>query len=427
MIEKLSRRLKAGALQYVVFMALLIAILLATFLTLTYIQGQFKIKTLFFKQTIFNADQGFKRIANAPRVLDISKELILDDALEEKLNFTRTRWGLFDKIILRSTIKNNSFIKMGLFGGKSISKTALYLKDNNRPLVVVGDTYIQGEVFLPRKQVKRGNIGGHSYYGEQLIYGQIKASTENLPIWNDRTYIQELCLGQINKENMVFLDISSKDIHLHSFNKPTRIIAQDASIHLSDIVLKGNIIVQSSTAITIENSAVLEDVLLIAPTIEIKSRVKGNFQAFASKNIKVGANCELKYPTVLMVALKNKIKAKVSAASKQKEVVSILIAENTEIRGSIGFFDKGKKTGYNAQLLLEEGTEVYGELYCDKNIELKGSVYGQVVCHGFIAKQFGSVYQNHIYNGYISFDKLSPAFVGSFKKNTQTKVVKWLY
>ena len=51
--------------------------------------------------------------------------------------------------------------------------------------------------------------------------------------------------------------------------------------------------------------------------------------------------------------------------------------------------------------MLEGQSTVVGEIYCDKNFELSGTVKGSVLTKGFIANQFGSVYKNHIYNGKI--------------------------
>jgi hypothetical protein len=70
---------------------------------------------------------------------------------------------------------------------------------------------------------------------------------------------------------------------------------------------------------------------------------------------------------------------------------------------------------------------IKGEVYCNTNIELKGTVFGTVYTSNFIAKQSGSVYQNHLYNATIVVDSLSQKYVGLPFSNSKKGVLKWLY
>jgi hypothetical protein len=70
---------------------------------------------------------------------------------------------------------------------------------------------------------------------------------------------------------------------------------------------------------------------------------------------------------------------------------------------------------------------VIGEVYCNQNTELKGAVIGSVFTNNFIANQFGSVYQNHLYHGQISIDQLPEAYVGLLFNNSKQGIAKWLY
>lgn len=419
-------RIKAGALQYVIFVSLLIAILLATFFTLTYIQQQFKLNTNFYKEAVFNADQGFISIASANRIYESPQFILRDEEKGNEVRYVRSRWGIFDKISLSSRVKNNSFHKTGLLGGWGSPQFALYLKDVNKPLVLVGNTKIQGTAFLPNKQVKRGTIGGRSFEGNQLVFGDIKKSNDKLPRISDKSYIRQLCSGEIDIKNTKLLDLDQKKVDVFSFTAPTYVIDQQRAILLSDVKLIGNVIIRSKISITVNKSAFLNDVILIAPSIKITDNVKGNFQAFASEKIEIGSGCILEYPTVIMLYSELK-----KTESKNKNDVTLLIpivvGRDSEIRGSIGFFDVQEKINFRAQIFLEEGVQIYGEVYCEKNLELKGTVNGAVITSGFVAAEFGSVYQNHIYNGRILYGNLTHKFVGLYKSEETSKVVKWLY
>ena len=105
----------------------------------------------------------------------------------------------------------------------------------------------------------------------------------------------------------------------------------------------------------------------------------------------------------------------------------IEIQSNTEIRGVIGFLSDNEKNNYKPQIIIDENTVIAGEVYCNQNIELKGMVKGSVFTKGFIANEYGSVYQNHIYNGNIISTNFPKEYGGLTIENSTKSVAKWLY
>ncbi|MEO1437948.1 MAG: hypothetical protein AAFV80_20570 [Bacteroidota bacterium] len=59
--------------------------------------------------------------------------------------------------------------------------TALYLADQNRPLAMVGEAKIIGTAYLPKSGVRRGNIHGNTYQGQQFVEGSRLESKHQLP------------------------------------------------------------------------------------------------------------------------------------------------------------------------------------------------------------------------------------------------------
>jgi len=423
----LDYRVKAGALQLTMFIVVVIAMLLAAFIMLLHTHKTFKVQTGFVIETISNVDKGINYALQNKLQLNDTTLVNLQDEDFKTLKVHRSFWGVFEKVIAVSNIKHKTFKKIALVGASQldINRTALYLEEQNRPLVVVGNTKIQGDVYLPKQGVRTGNISGHSYYGNQLIYGNIKTS-QSIP------KLQQETLNQIKKSNKTyrnintdqFLDLSIKRTYQNSFYKPIQIIYNTETINLSEISLTGHILVQSETKIIVDATSNLKDVVLIAPTIQIKNNVEGTFQAFATKEIKVGNHCKLNYPSALV--LNEKIQMTNSNTSNNlKDIPSIKIAKGSKIKGVVAYF--GSTKGYKAQILIEEKATVIGEVYCDRNLELLGSVYGSVLTSGFVANQSGSVYQNHIYNGTIMVSNLAEEYVGLPFKNSKKDVAKWLY
>lgn len=345
-----------------------------------------------------------------------------DDYTNPKFNIYKSHWGVFDLIKVTSQIKKESFQKWALIGGYNNQRPALYLQDKNRPLVVVGNTIISGNVALPKSGIKRGNIAGHAYHGEQLIYGIINQSKSQLPGFSNTNYLKNIKENIYNNNSLEFIHIYKDQKEVFSFNNPTKIYRQYEAIDLNYMQLTGNLIIQSDTLIRVNKTAILHDIILIAPKIEIDDFTQGNFQAIASQNITIGANSKLSYPSALILINEN-----ILAANNKKNTSQIWIHSDTEIKGMVSYLSGDSKNNYQAQIKMEENAHVTGEVYCNQNIELKGQVTGSVYTMGFIANQNGSVYQNHIYNGKIINDNLPKQYSGFLFEGLPKQVVKWLY
>ena len=421
-------KLKSGALQLTLFIAICIAVLLMGFILLLQSHKQFQAQTDFIVDTTQNADKGMAYAMRHSIRLNDTFVLPQEDANYKSLKLYRNFWGVFETLSSESQIKTNHFQKIALIGAgsKDRNQTALYLQDTHRPLVVVGDTKIEGVVFLPKQGVKAGTISGHSYTGSQLIYGTTKHSSTLARLASDvLEQIQSMDSRVLELPNTQFITIEPGTKYKNSFFKPLKFHFSTRDIVLNDVELIGHIIVQSKTKIRVPFSAVLKDVILIAPEIEIEHHVSANFQAFASQHISVGTDVQLHYPTALVL---NKTQPETQPISTgEKEKPSIYIGSASIVKGGVVFLGNDSPNNYKTQIELQQSAKVMGELYCNQNTELKGTVYGTVFTKNFIANQFGSIYQNHIYNGKINAHQLPKHYVGLLFNNSKKEVIKWLY
>lgn len=419
------RKIKAGALQYALVVSVLIALTIFAFISLVYLQQQLTVKNDFYKEAIENVQTGFDYIAINDIPYNELKEHSFTDNAQEITTLLKKHWGVFDLGIVTSKVKNEVVEKIALLGNNNSKRQALYLEETNKPLVVVGSTKITGNVSLPKQGVKTGNISGVSYYGNQLIYGNTQRSTTTLPKIENIDYIKNVLKQNYVNDSIIYFELEDNFKKNQKFTEPTAVYQANGTIVLRDVSLQGNIIIHSRTTIKIESSATLKDVILIAPTIEISNNVVGNFQCFASKKIIIGKNCNLNYPSALVVINEEKQKSN----QDLKEEVSIFINEKTTIKGIVIFNKTAlqNSTNFKPQIVISKNTEVAGEVYCSENIELLGSVLGSVYTQNFITKQLGSVYVNHIYNGTINSKKLPEQYCGLAIGNSNLKIAKWLY
>lgn len=407
----LGKKITAGALQYVLIVSVLIALIIFTFISFLLLQQQLQAKNSFFKEAVQNVQYGFDYLGK--KALQEQQEFTFSDNPNEKTTLNTQKWGLFTIANLTSSVKNERFQQIGLLGNHIHKRKALYLKENNKPLALVGDTKIIGNASLPKQGIKRGNISGTSYNRNQLLYGSSIFSSEKLPKISIPT--------EKHLSNTTFFELEEGFKKTNSFTNTTLKYQTNGVLNLRNITLQGNIVIQSSHTITIFPSANLQDIILIAPRIVITTGVRGNFQAFATKKITVNKKCKLSYPTTLVLTSKEEI------TYETKEKPQISIGENSKVKGSVIFTSTSDTVNFDPQIILAKNSIVTGEVYCNQNLELLGSVHGSVYTNHFITKQFGSVYVNHIYNGNINMNKLPKQFCGMAIQNGTKKVAKWLY
>ncbi len=419
-------KLKAGALQLVTLIGVLIALLLSAFILLLYIHKKFSVQTDFIVETVQQSHQGIAHVLYSK--IPLNDTVFLErDTNDKVLKVFRAYWGVFEKVTTTASVKNKQFKKVALIGSSLLKKerTALYLQDNNKPLVLVGTTKINGTSYLPKQGVKPGNISGQSFYGQQLINGTIK-SAYRLPkiapeLLDALTKINEAYLERSHNN---FITTTLNETVSNSFYNQTKFIFSKSRIKLDNVELIGNIIVQSKTEIRVSASSKLKDVLLIAPKIIIEDEVTGNFQALATHEIIVGKKVTLDYPSALI--LKEQKNPQEDKQHHEKEH-GILLDAHSSIKGLILYIGLDTPNNYKSQIKLEANSHVYGEVYCTQNLELKGNVYGSVFTNNFLTSANGTIYQNHILNGTILVDQLPQEYVGLAFDNSLKHVAQWLY
>ncbi|WP_040278286.1 hypothetical protein [Psychroserpens damuponensis] len=416
------KKLKAGTLQLVTFIMVVIALLLASFLILNHVHKQFRLQTFHTIEMIHLSNTGISHsLSQVDTIIDTLTIPLFDEAYKS-LKIKTDFWGIYEKVYSQASIKQKTFSKIALIGKEqSQTKTALYLKDNNRPLVVVGHTKIKGQTYLPERGVKSGNISGHAYYGQTFLDGVTKTIQDFPKLSSDlRAHINSLAKQYTENQNdVMYFGLNTRKV-VNSFKNKLLITYSLNDIELSEIHLSGYIIIQSNTKIIVDETSTLKDVILIAPVIEVKKNVNSTFQALATERIIVAENVKLNYPSALVLLNDNK-------KENYKTSHFLEIKSNSHIKGSVLCLGKTQKNNTDIQLKIDNNVLVEGEIYCQQNLELRGTVVGSVYTNNFIVKENGTTYQNHLYNGKINANLLTIQYVGLAFDDSSKNVMKWLY
>jgi hypothetical protein len=426
----MAKKLPSGALQFTVFMAVLIALLLSGLILYAYSFLYFKEQSKAAIQNIQVATTGIDYLLTQNQV---STDTLLWDGIQienQSIKLHLSYWGIFQKAVVCTTHRKKVFKKVAIIGAQLDAEKSptLYLQETYNPLTVVGTTRIKGIAYLPSQGIKPGYISGQSYYGTQLVEGKIEKSTLKLPS------LSQDCLSQlrfykdtykpINQADFINSQTSGKIVN--SFKKNTKGIYLNGKIVLGNNHISGNIIIKSDSLIKVAKDTQLKDVILIAPIIEIEAGTIGNFQAIASKKIIVGKNCQLNYPSALVLCQDNK--SNTAVLSNEKKDNQIFIDTESIVMGSVCYFQTNESpTDFNTQIVLEEKARIKGLVYCQGSFELKGTVSGAVYTRQFMANQAGSIFVNHIFNGVIENEKIPKKYGGIVFENGLKTVMKWMY
>lgn len=414
------KKIKASALQFAILVSVIVALLLGSFMTLTYSHQFFKMQSQFLLDVVQESQLGIEYSNHTESsLIDITafENENLDVSVDPGF------WGGFMTVKSTAVIKTKSFTKMGLVGtGITNPKTSIYITDPQTPLVLVGNSQIKGTAYVSDKGIKAGVIAGNYFQGKELVHGAIRRSNAVLPALDDRWLNGTRRL--LNNTIPLGIEmISSRTQNTASFFENTKMFYSSGNLLLTQEYI-GNLIIKSDSEIIVSKYAKLTDVVLIAPKITVKSGFTGTAHFLADSSIKIEENVHLSYPSsIILIDKNNDLKKNIPKGEEP-----IYISENTTISGSIIYLPKEtSNTHTNTSITIRTNAMINGSIYCQGNIELLGTVIGSVYTNRFVANEFGSKYINHIYNGRILGEDISKEYYGLPFKNVKKGVAKWLY
>lgn len=404
-------------MQFAILVSVLVALLLSSFLLFTYTYSSFSLRTNQLLDNIDASNNGISYMTRAEVQIIDSLSLVLD---EVPVLLKTSLWGAYQLVHSKGGAGSTAFEKVALLGaGHRAEAAGIYLENNQLPLVLAGNTYIEGDAYTPDDIIKPGSIAGHYYFGNQLIHGRRFKSEEKLPALNAewRSYVQEM-LHFIPSAEDVVVGLENTGT---SFFLNRQVIFQENKIFL-DQSLSGNIIVVSRQEIEVLAFAKLDQVLLIAPKVIFKSGFEGNAHVISEEAI-VEENVRLHYPSSITVLAREGEELKPEDVYKPK----IIIGQKSIFEGNILFLDSSEDEGHKNDVLLAEDSFIEGNVYSEGYTELRGTVSGSIYTRYFVANQSGSLYINHIYNGRILKAKEKKEIAGLVLEDSDKKVAAWLY
>ena len=178
----------------------------------------------------------------------------------------------------------------------------------------------------------------------------------------------------------------------------------------------------SDTTLTIDNTAILNNILVFARSIIVKGGFQGNCQLFATDSIRIESNCNFNYPSCLGV-----LRSQTSMISSPEKIT---IGESTEFNGIIFTYEKTEKP-IKPLIDIGKNVKIKGQVYSQGILELKDKteVDGSIFTSRFLYKNSFTLFENYLINATIDSKALSPYYLTSGLlpvAGKKEKVLQWL-
>ncbi len=271
-------KVEGNALIYSLFIVLVISSIVTLVLMISKYSAQ---NVITFQQGIqkqYSLNSGIELLLSndAFQELNTTKKVTLFSNSQDEIITKRMQWGLYEII----GVTNNTTTKYGVIGYQTINQPTLYLTNTNQSLKVAGNTRLEGTAYLPEKGVERGNLTGHAYRGDKLIYGKKLKSQKSLPSLNN-TLLKYLESKESPLDSIVLWNNYTDSITQH-FDQKTLHFISSSSIDIGNQKINGNVIIESNKSISVATNSNLDNIVLIAPFISIADGFNGILQLHKS-------------------------------------------------------------------------------------------------------------------------------------------------
>lgn len=413
----LKRKLKGGALYIALIVCVVIGIILSAFILIAHYDQRQVYSQSSYNQLKWNLSSGFNIAQSQDFSENLNNRWQKQEFNGDSIRIKKLQWGAYDLIIVESKNKHQYLKQAGLFGTAIAKDTAIMVADRGRPISLSGKIKFNGYCYFPKSGYKAAYIEGESFNSEGNINSFIKQAPSEIPEIKEQLKKNiEACTKDLNPATDSLIGDLSANIN-NSFSSKTAIL-KSSQLDLKDLLLTNNIKLIVSGRVTIENSAHLNNILIVAGKVIIKKGFKGCLQIIATDSIILEKECTLEYPSSLTILNKE---------TKDQNLKGVFIGEKSSVKGSILAISPENS---NSKMIISLGKEceIYGLIYSSHYGNIQGKIFGNLYCDKFLFQSPSAVYENHILNCEADSKKHSKSLVipAIFEKTKSNKCLKWI-
>jgi hypothetical protein len=388
--------IRASAISYAIVFALFIGLLASSVFFIFSTQKRIEISHTGKEHLLLDSYQGIQLGVQKVKVND---SLLYVHVSGDTSLIRKSLWGSYFVVTSKTFKDEHSVTRSALIGSEfENSLPALVVRNGSDGLRICGETFIEGNAYLPNKRIELSYIAGKNYSNPELVYGK----TED---------VKDLKLP-LSKE---FENISTTDFIARLIPKPfspkdTAVSFLEDGLYYQSLEaiqlsgkFEGKIIVQSFDSLVVNREAQLNNVILIAPRIYIRQGFVGNLQAYASESITLEDSVTLSYPSTLIL--------NEQTASLNEKLHMITLGIGSSVLGGILLTTQQYDFRKQPQLIIEKGAVVAGIVFNCGITQLKGAVIGCLNTAETLTLAGGGSYTNHLLDATISTKRLPKDFI----------------
>ncbi|MDJ1497753.1 hypothetical protein QNI19_32735 [Cytophagaceae bacterium DM2B3-1] len=412
-------QLQAGMLPTVLFVSTIITLLCSALVGIVYYRNLLLSRDRIQEELIRNIHSGIQILQGSNSFpLNTPVQFDLFQKGNDSVELTRKPWGVYTLASVKAFRGRHQEQQAALLASlpDSTTKAALYLTDEKRPLTLTGDTRLKGICYLPEAGIRTSYIDGKGFSGDMPKAAMQRKSTGQLPDLYEE-YQERFALYTAIAASPQALPIQQlRTPALHSFLEAPRVYTSPENIELSGR-LQGNIILHTSQTLLLSSTAQLENVLIVARRVIIRSGFKGQVQVLAQDTVEIENNVQLTYPSAVCVSNTKGCYMRID----EKSVIEGLVIVNNPTK------NLSTLEAFKDRLDIEPKCLIMGYVYCDGLTEFKGILYGTLVSRRLFLRTPSALYENYLMDAEINVDKRPKVFLTSpLLSKAPTHILMWL-
>ena len=415
---------KGFSLPFAIFIFIVIVILSGSLVSAVYLNNTIYNRVLWANRLESNSTSAINILLVHPDAIeyDVSKGLSLFGEYGDSVSLKKEQWGLFDIIHSEAKFKNMKKGMAAIIGSYSYdsSNVALRIPDQGRAIAMAGNALVEGNCMIPKAGFTQTSIEGKYYTGKKIKQGIVHSSNKLPDLSSKYANLNlEYAIKKYRHQcKSILFNEWSGDSLFSSFLDTTISLYSKGILELSNVSLKGKIVVISESNIILKSSANMADVLCFAPFIHVQSGFKGKVQLFATDSIRIEPECTFLYPSVAGVSY-----------SDETGNATLSIGEKCDFCGITYVYCPNETTGKNSILSIGKGSTIKGQVYSNRYTEIKGNVFGALYTSQILLRTASAIYENIIMDASIDMTRLSQNYVGAdlIEEGTTGNIIRWIY
>ncbi len=422
MEELYHKKINGAAMMYAIFVMIVITIICTLIVGLNLYRNHQNNKVYFRLLCENNVNNGLVVLMKEPEIFPLDKAVnfSLFGYKNDSVLLKKEQWGIFNLLIGKSNVKTDT-ITRAVFAGNYIQtpeNPVLVLAPSIKTLKIGGSTCIKGKTLLPGGYITSCNIENTPFTGSRPDNSSIDP-VKSFPAINQewkKVSFEETVSNLSEDTQNIPINYIPATMSV-GFDRQSQICLLSGDSRIENSNLNGKIAIVSEGKITIAATALLEDILIIGGSVVVEKGFSGTVQIMARDSICIEENCQLQYPSALVIYHEN----------TENKSSKIILNSNSKIEGTILCWTERPCIKNRFFIDLKPESLIKGLVICCDAVQSRGIVDGCLMARNTLFVSPSQIQENVLYNTSIGYDSGRDLSQINVLQNTNNlSIMKWL-